>query len=230
MGKGNFKLADIAVFHQDCFASETTRKFPEIKLEQVSNINVLSAKKNRINYQLFWKVNGPSKTALENYFSYLKRFPNVNKVEIINRRGLENLALIRVNALSSINDRLLKKGAIYDKPVEVTEGFEIHSLISTNPKNLKRLLSELEEFGEVKILKIKKLKTETDSGQLTEKQLTALKHALAHGYYEWPKKATLNDLAEITGIPRRTFHERLRKAESKIFPKMIIELINDKKI
>jgi len=60
--------------------------------------------------------------------------------------------------------------------------------------------------------------------------LSVLKQALAYGYYEWPKKATLTDLAQKTGIPRRTFQERLRKAESKMFPQMLKEFINEKSI
>lgn len=230
MAKGNFKLAEIAVFHQDCFASESTNKFPEIKLEQISNINVLGTKKNRVEYQLFWKVKGPTRTALDNYFSYLKKVPVVKKVEVMNQGTAESLALIRVNAFSSSHDGLLKKGAIYSRPVDVVEGYEIHPLVLTNPRNLKRMLQELEELGEVKLLKIRKLKPEISSEQLTEKQFSALKLALAQGYYDWPKKATLDELAETSSIPRRTFQERLRKAESKLFPQLIKEFINDKKI
>jgi predicted DNA binding protein len=53
-------------------------------------------------------------------------------------------------------------------------------------------------------------------GGLTEKQASALITALNEGYYRIPKKITTDEIAQRLGIPRTTFEEHLRKAESKV--------------
>lgn len=53
-------------------------------------------------------------------------------------------------------------------------------------------------------------------GSLTAKQSEALSAALEAGYYDVPRKATLQDIAERLGRPRTTMEEHLRKAEGKV--------------
>lgn len=51
---------------------------------------------------------------------------------------------------------------------------------------------------------------------LTERQLGALRRAYLGGYFEWPRPATGEELAESMGVARPTFHEHLRTAERKL--------------
>lgn len=51
---------------------------------------------------------------------------------------------------------------------------------------------------------------------LTEKQSTALNLAKQNGYYDYPHKITIEELAKIMKISRTTFQEHLRKAERKV--------------
>jgi predicted DNA binding protein len=51
---------------------------------------------------------------------------------------------------------------------------------------------------------------------LTTKQADAIATALELGYYQVPKKTTTEDLALKHKVPRTTYEEHLRKAESKI--------------
>jgi hypothetical protein len=44
--------------------------------------------------------------------------------------------------------------------------------------------------------------------------------ALEYGYYQVPKKATAEEIATEHKVPRTTFEEHLRKAESKILRAM----------
>jgi predicted DNA binding protein len=89
------------------------------------------------------------------------------------------------------------------------------------------LFQELGEFCEVQIVS----RTAKESGairdnlgisasnlvgNLTEKQLQALLHAVANGYYRIPKKVKAVEVARLMGVPRTTYEEHLRKAESKI--------------
>lgn len=51
---------------------------------------------------------------------------------------------------------------------------------------------------------------------LTDRQLAALRRAYLGGYFEWPRPATGEELAESMGVARPTFHEHLRTAERKL--------------
>ncbi|WP_276252524.1 bacterio-opsin activator domain-containing protein [Halomontanus rarus] len=51
---------------------------------------------------------------------------------------------------------------------------------------------------------------------LTDRQLAALRRAYLGGYFEWPRPATGEELAQSMNISRPTFHEHLRTAEAKL--------------
>jgi len=51
---------------------------------------------------------------------------------------------------------------------------------------------------------------------LTARQLDAIATALESGYYQVPKKISTEQLALKHKVPRTTFEEHLRKAESKV--------------
>jgi len=53
---------------------------------------------------------------------------------------------------------------------------------------------------------------------LSEKQMEVFRLACDYGYYEMPKKISINELAEKTGISSSTLAEHLRKAEMKLLP------------
>ena len=51
---------------------------------------------------------------------------------------------------------------------------------------------------------------------LTDRQLTALRTAYYSGYFEWPRDASGDEVADAMGITRATFHQHLREAERKL--------------
>jgi PAS domain S-box-containing protein len=56
----------------------------------------------------------------------------------------------------------------------------------------------------------------TLEGELTDRQLTALRRAYYGEFFEWPRPTSGDDLAESMGIARSTFHQHLRAAERKL--------------
>ena len=61
---------------------------------------------------------------------------------------------------------------------------------------------------------------------LTEKQKQAIETAYRAGYYEYPKRTDLRQLAKRAGISLTTFQEHLKKAENKLISAQI-ETINE---
>jgi len=52
---------------------------------------------------------------------------------------------------------------------------------------------------------------------LTDRQRTSLAAAYHSGYFEWPRDATGEDVAESLDVSAPTFHQHLRKGEQKVF-------------
>lgn len=57
--------------------------------------------------------------------------------------------------------------------------------------------------------------------KLAPAQLRALCLAYDRGYYAYPRKATLRQLAALAGVSLSTFQESLRKAEAILLPKLV---------
>jgi predicted DNA binding protein len=120
-----------------------------------------------------------------------------------------------------------KNNCLELSPGIYTDGWEWYRLIAFSERDLKAFFIDLDRSCEVEITAKKTV--EQDSvrdtfvitasnllGSLTGNQTEALLLALNSGYYSVPKKATTEDVALKLGLPRTTFEERLRKAESKV--------------
>jgi predicted DNA binding protein len=56
---------------------------------------------------------------------------------------------------------------------------------------------------------------------MPEKQKQAMNLAIKNGYYNYPRKTNLDNLAKIAKVSKQTFQENLRKAENKLIPSLI---------
>lgn len=103
------------------------------------------------------------------------------------------------------------------------QGYNFWHIASWNKKELAAFTKLVEKDFEGKLLSIKKEKINDLSilsiqPELTKKQKKALELATKHGYYEYPRKIGLEDLADMMKISYSTFQAHLRKAEQKIIP------------
>ncbi|MBV0902794.1 PAS domain S-box protein [Haloarcula salina] len=57
--------------------------------------------------------------------------------------------------------------------------------------------------------------------ELTDRQLASLQAAYYAGFFEWPRDASGEDVADSLGVAPPTFHQHLRKAESKVFDRLL---------
>jgi hypothetical protein len=132
-----------------------------------------------------------------------------------------------VRIASSIGDAVEKNSCLEIQPVTYGGGWETHRVMSFAERDYKSLFKDLERLGPVEVLdkKILPEKSMIDTfavslssvfQRLTLKQVTAIATALERGYYQVPKKVSTEELAEKNGVPRTTFEEHLRKAESKV--------------
>jgi predicted DNA binding protein len=127
----------------------------------------------------------------------------------------------------STSRAFMKRGCLVLQPTVHTEGWEHYRVVAFSDKDVKDLFGDLDKRGEVQIVSKKAVEEGSVKdnlvisaasilGDLTGNQAEALLLALDSGYYSIPKSITTEKVAARMGLPRTTFEEHLRKAESKV--------------
>ena len=127
------------------------------------------------------------------------------------------------------------RSLLFLKPVIHTEeGFEYWELASWERKNLIEFINKLtKHMDHMRILKLKQTKLKDVyfpmiMPKLTKEQKMAIELAYRRGYYSYPRKIKLKDLAKESGLSISTFQEHLRKAEIKLLPNLIEGILKNK--
>jgi|APSaa5957512576_1039674.scaffolds.fasta_scaffold05539_3 predicted DNA binding protein len=108
------------------------------------------------------------------------------------------------------------------RPIHVSsDGWEYWEVACLDRKELNKLIQSATKYysGELFSIVEEKLKRITSlefMPSLTEKQLEAIRIAYRDGYYNYPRKLTIPQLAKSIKKSYSTFQENLRKAENKV--------------
>ena len=149
---------------------------------------------------------------------FVKEFakhPQIIKWEFKDNRGI---ALIKQDIS---NKYLYEPEIMHLKPAIVDrEGNYLFELCSWTREPLINILNAYKKF-KVELIYIKEQKNKhfsimTPFANLTEKQKNCYRLAVDKGYYSYPRKIHLEDLAKLAKISYSTFQFHLRKAENKI--------------
>ena len=102
-----------------------------------------------------------------------------------------------------------------------SDGWEYWEVACLNRLELNKLVQAATKYyhGELFSVKKEKLRGITNlelTPQLSTKQMTSLEIAHKKGYYNYPRKLTIPQLAQSVGKSYSTFQENLRKAENKL--------------
>ncbi len=118
------------------------------------------------------------------------------------------------------------------QPTFYKRGWGWYRVLAFRPSDVTNLFRDLEKFGTTHVMYRKAasgnpirdtfaVSAKSLLGGLTKKQAVALLTALSRGYYDIPKGVSTDELARSLGLPRTTFEEHLRKAESKALKSMM---------
>jgi predicted DNA binding protein len=132
---------------------------------------------------------------------------------------------------TSISGIVEKNSCLEIPPIAYHDGWEERRVIGFREDDYKKLFRTLSELGPVEILQKKALAERSIRdifaislssifSTLTGRQLDALEDAIEYGYYQVPKRTTTEEIARKRKVPRTTYEEHVRKAESKIFRAM----------
>jgi len=144
-------------------------------------------------------------------------------------KRLINLELNEDFVIATIKEPIIaknfyNKNIIHLAPVLINDkAQEIMTIGSFNKKYLEKSISALERLNKVKIYyiqqkKIKNISLFKQNPELTEKQRLAMELAIKKGYYNSPRKTSVQKLAKLSGLSFSTFQVHLRKAEEKLIP------------
>ncbi|MEM4633636.1 MAG: helix-turn-helix domain-containing protein [Candidatus Anstonellaceae archaeon] len=199
-------------------------------MEQLSPVVYLSKKNSDLDYSLIWHVGASSPSELEEYLKYVKNNPKTIRLQILEKGRNNAVILLRFLSPSSTYGTVISNKVTLTSLVKVKEGFETYNIISENPTFIKKMLEELSCIGQVKVLRVSDFDPKKDLfvPSITDKQAEALKIALINNYYSWPKGITLERLASIAKISRRSMQERLRRAEAKLLPFLLKDYLKKK--
>lgn len=158
-----------------------------------------------------------------------------NKKTLINGIKKEpEFVNIEVNKdfIISITRQPLFSEPVYDPqiiryaPVVINkDGYHLWFLASFERKRLEKVLLFAEKYLGAEVLKFKEEKLSNISftkalPELTDLQKKALELAINNGYYEYPKKIKMEELAKKMNLSYSTFQAHLKKAEGKILPEV----------
>jgi len=169
---------------------------------------------------------------------FIKRHPLVKKVEVISITPNSALLIVTSNYAAMTYKILHRTNVVLLESPITKGGVDSELLLAPSHKAMTELLGmwrEQKDYADVKIKRKRYLRSEDTvslnvfrtSGffdlkgakeLLTEKQFEIFQLACDYGYYDIPKKITIDELAERTGIAPSTLAEHLRKAEAKLLP------------
>jgi predicted DNA binding protein len=199
----------IAISSKDYYSCELTKKLAvRVSILAVNGSEGLG----------FYESLDGNKENLEKYVQYMQDSPQIEDIKVTHRsdRRLWTRVVHKLD-YPSIHDTILESGSMSVLPIIIENGLQYHKILSPTPKAFRDLLKKLQErFSSIKLRALSSQPTESTQYLLTKKQYEALKLAFNKGYYEVPRRCTLEELSGILGIKRVAMQERIRRAELRI--------------
>ena len=221
------KQIKLKIIHKGCWASESTAKHRGIRLVHAGPYVVLRKGKNFHEIESVWQVSSRNQKDLESFFAELKRDARIENFEIIKKIGSRAVFFVKYKIKYSQFEMALSKGALPAEPVVIEDGVEHHSFLTETNEVMNSILEKIKNDNEVTIVSIGQPKETKDKFALTDKQREALRIAFMYNYYQWPRKVNLDQLAKVAKISKKVFLDHLRKAESKVFQQVAMDLIRN---
>ena len=119
-----------------------------------------------------------------------------------------------------------KRNCLNLQPMIYSGGWEWYHITAFSESDMRSLFKDLEKECNVEVTSRRAISessahtnllvsTRSLFGDMTGKQIKALLTALDHGYYNLPRSATAEEIAQRLKIPRTSFTDHLRKAQNK---------------
>ncbi|MFH2020478.1 MAG: helix-turn-helix domain-containing protein [archaeon] len=139
------------------------------------------------------------------------------KIKHVNVKG--NQVYVLIEGEDTVT-HAFDESLFFVQPVLMKEGYEYWELGSWDRTTLIAFYNKVKKIADIEILYIKQglpsVFIQHTIPKLTDKQRKSIELALEKGYYNYPRKISVEELAKISKVPRSTYQEHLRKAEAKL--------------
>jgi predicted DNA binding protein len=208
-------VARFKIWHKNCLLRPRCVKYQITDLVYLINS---WGEKNKFYYTELHILQGTE----ENKKKFIKDLKKEKSIKKLEQKG---------NYVFTLNKEPLEKqyySPVFDpkiiqvRPVvQRNDGYEDWEIASWDRESLMKI-TEVPVF-DVEIKSIKETKLSDIFfphifPKISTKQKEVIELAIKNGYYEYPRKITLEKLAKIVKVKRQTFQENLRKAEKKLIP------------
>jgi hypothetical protein len=222
------KKVVVKLWHPGCWSIETTKDHPEVYLSVDGAFKI--GNEIRANFRLV----AENYDAIKGYLADIRSFNHLAKdVLVIGKSDLEAYIHGRFPTESTFYENVFALEFMPTK-IMIHRGHEYWTMLIYDEK-LKETFDRLGEMEEIEfeVISISKLKTlEEDyrdiideiSSKLSAKQKKVLVEAYRSGYFDWPRKMNLNELADKFGIAKSTCLHHIRTAEQKILKRFVEEI------
>lgn len=155
------------------------------------------------------------------FIKALSKEPSIVRLE---QNGNFIITLEKKPAWMAAYTPLWDKRIIQVKPVvQKVDGTEHWEMACWDREPLMQILERLPKEFEIRLKSISRAKLGEIflphiMPRLSSRQLGAITLAVNRGYYSFPRRATLGDLAKELRVSKPTVHQHLRSAEKKVIP------------
>jgi predicted DNA binding protein len=165
----------------------------------------------------------------QNVEKYIKHLTKISiKVEKISENTV--LTLANKDKNKEYYTTLYRPIYFFPNPIIHDKNIEQGEIFSWERKNLENLLKVLSEGKETEYFRLLHLRNKKINNiflmntieQITERQRKIFEFAHNNGYYSFPRRVNLNNIAEKFKIRKSTCHEILRRAETNILQKKFV--------
>ena len=220
-------VAKLRLRHEDCVVGRRCKRFKVMSI----GIPFGSYKEGDYAYFSHFETLVGDEESIKKFIADLKGDPSIKDLEV---EGHSLFFLVELPLKQRIPTTHYNPKIFFIKPVVVDEeGYESWEIGSWDETILRNFVVNLQkEHFEIKILKLQNEKLDhiyfpQVMPFLTKSQKRALELATQRGYYDFPRNVELEQLAKEQGISLSTFREHLRKAEKKLMPDLVRNVMDE---
>jgi len=168
---------------------------------------------------------------VDKYFAEISKNPKYGNLE---REGNVITYTLKAKKGATHLQLYLSPELIFVKPIVIKpDGFEYIEIAALQKSVLTEFLKTAQKWLKIEVQKISQEKIRDIyvphiMPEFTEKQKQAITLAYKNGYYYYPRQIEIKRLAEMAGLSPSTFQEHLHKAEQKLIPFFLENIIRQK--
>lgn len=212
----------LSLYHHGCVGCKTSEKFPEVRMNVSPVVYHEKKQDGSGTFSAVWRFEG-KKNEADGAYQFAKGLRATTKATLLEQDPVGITAYMVMRSQNTALDRIIASNCTPLRPVQVSEELEHWRVITEDVRDVSKLVDGMSEIGEVRVRGIRNYKPEKKLYELTRKQLDALQTAAENGYYGWPRRLSLEEVAIKTRTPRSTLQTHLRKAETKVISRFLKE-------